>query len=75
MPALEDQEFAHPLDLVQGFERQQEQPFLDECKFDIYKAGTINSRISNDKVRSARDELTTALSRVEPDAIAVGGDC
>ena len=50
MAALEDQEFADP---VQGFERQQETPFLDECKFDNFKVATfiawISRRVCKDK--------------------------
>ncbi|CAE7831163.1 unnamed protein product, partial [Symbiodinium necroappetens] len=78
------QDYADPLETVDSFRPQTENPILDECKLDNFKATTINSWIASkvgkehmNRVRNAADELSAALSRISPgsrpalDAIAV----
>ena len=77
-------DYADPLETVDSFRPQSENPILDECKLDNFKVATINSWISSkvgkermNQVRTAADELSAAMSRLSPgsrpalDAIAV----
>ncbi|CAE7275900.1 hypothetical protein AK812_SmicGene29690 [Symbiodinium microadriaticum] len=77
-------DYADPLETVDSFRPQSENPILDECKLDNFKVATINSWSSSkvgkermNQVRTAADELSAAMSRLSPgsrpalDAIAV----
>ena len=72
-PAEESPDYADPLETVDSFRPQSENPILDDCKLDNFKVATINSWFSStvgkermNQVRTAADELSAATSRLSP---------